>query len=80
MEFLKRKHFSLWIITTFVLVAGVLDGCVGLQGVPTWITFTVKCKNVEEDDSKFVTAAWKKLRKKNNHKLLSNSLKPIWGK
>uniref|UniRef100_W8CBG0 Protein Wnt n=1 Tax=Ceratitis capitata TaxID=7213 RepID=W8CBG0_CERCA len=42
MEFLKRKHFSLWIITTFVLVAGVLDGCVGLQGVPTWICLGVK--------------------------------------
>nr|XP_014102858.1 protein Wnt-5 isoform X1 [Bactrocera oleae]XP_036225868.1 protein Wnt-5 isoform X1 [Bactrocera oleae] len=42
MEFLKRKHFSLWIITTFVLVAGILDGCVGLQGVPTWICLGVK--------------------------------------
>ncbi|XP_036332554.1 protein Wnt-5-like, partial [Rhagoletis pomonella] len=47
MEFLKRKHFSLWIITTFVLVAGILDGCVGLQGVPTWICLGIKSPFIE---------------------------------
>ncbi|KNC31799.1 hypothetical protein FF38_07695 [Lucilia cuprina] len=42
MEFLKRKHFSLWITTTttFIIMASIalnVSTVQGLQGVPTWI-------------------------------------------
>ncbi|XP_019892373.1 protein Wnt-5 [Musca domestica] len=51
MEFLKRKHFSLWITTTFIIiVAGIttnVSPVQGLQGVPTWISLGIKSPFIE---------------------------------
>ncbi|XP_075166597.1 wnt oncogene analog 5 [Haematobia irritans] len=50
MEFLKRKHFSLWITTTFIIVAGIaanVSTVHGLQGVPTWISLGLKSPFIE---------------------------------
>ncbi|XP_068147144.1 protein Wnt-5 [Drosophila tropicalis] len=45
MEFLKRKHFSLWMF--YLLLTAGVDAVTGLQGVPTWMTLGLKSPFIE---------------------------------
>ncbi|XP_037941119.1 protein Wnt-5-like [Teleopsis dalmanni] len=46
MEFLKRKHFSLW-ISAALLLGVVLNETTALQGVPTWMCLGMKSPFIE---------------------------------